>query len=137
MGPGGTHLPHFKFTMQLDKFYIKKFLFLQVGPSYGRKMMTGYIKQKHNLSIGEARIGKALSTVSPVYTTSRRTTARRAINPVPYRADYFGHKLHVDQNEKLKMYGVTHVAAIDGHSRFIVAISTMPVKNNVAIYEDI
>jgi len=35
-------------------------------------------------------------------------------NPVPYHADYFGHKLHIDQNEKLVMYGVTHVTAVDG-----------------------
>lgn len=100
-------------------------------------MMTGYLRQKHSLAIGETRISKALSTVSPVYTAQRRTQARRAINPIPYRADYFGHKLHMDQNEKLVMYGVTHVAAIDGHSRFVVATSTMPVKNNLTIYREI
>ncbi|XP_066930020.1 uncharacterized protein [Clytia hemisphaerica] len=109
----------------------------EVGPAYGRKMMTGYLRQKHSLAIGETRISKALSTVSPVYTAQRRTQARRAINPIPYRADYFGHKLHMDQNEKLVMYGVTHVAAIDGHSRFVVATSTMPVKNNLTIYREI
>lgn len=39
-------------------------------------------------------------------------------NPVPYEAEYFGHKLelHLDQNEKLAMHGVTHVCAIDGYS---------------------
>jgi len=61
----------------------------------------------------------------------------RAVNLIPYRADYFGHKLHIDQNEKLVMYGVTHVAAIDGHSRYILATSTMPIKNNIVIYDDI
>ena len=50
-------------------------------------------------------------------------------------ADYFG--LHLDQNEKLVMYGVTHVVSIDGHSRFITAHSTMPIKNNEVIYEEI
>ena len=39
---------------------------------------------------------------------------------MPYRADYFSHKLHIKQNEKLEMYGVTYVTAIDGHSRMIV-----------------
>ena len=29
-------------------------------------------------------------------------------------AEYVGHKLHVDQNEKMVMFGVTHVMAIDG-----------------------
>ena len=99
--------------------------------------MTGYIRQKHKRSVSETRIGKALSFVSPGYTQHRRTTTHRAVNPIPYRADYFGHKLHVDQNEKLAMYGVTHVAAIDGHSRYVVAVWTMPVKNNVTIYEKI
>ena len=37
-------------------------------------------------------------------------------NPIPYRADHFGHKIHYDQNEKLVIYGVTHVMEIDGHS---------------------
>ena len=32
------------------------------------------------------------------------------------------------------MYGVTHVLAIDGHSRKIVGFLTIPVKNAVAIY---
>jgi hypothetical protein len=99
--------------------------------------MTGFIRQKHNKAIAEKRIAKALSTVSPVATQGRRTNARRSLNPIPYSADYFGHKLHVDQNEKVVMFGVTHVAAIDGHSRFIVATSIMPIKNNIKIYDDI
>ena len=39
---------------------------------------------------------------------------------MPYRVDYFSHKLHIKQNEKLEMYGVTYVTANDGHSRMIV-----------------
>ena len=99
--------------------------------------MTGYIRQKHKVAIGEKRVGAALSMVSPRYTAQRRTSTTRAVNPIPYRADYFGHKLHIDQNEKLVMYGVTHVTAIDGHSRFAVAGTTMPVKNNLKIYRKI
>ncbi len=54
------------------------------------------------------------------------------MNPIPYfAADYFGHKLHVDQNEKLVMYGVTHVCARDGYSGKIVAFVTMPIKNTL------
>ena len=58
-------------------------------------------------------------------------------NSVPYNAAYFGHKLHLDQNEKLVMFGVTHVIAVDGYSSKIVAFSSMPRKNNLTIYEDI
>ena len=34
------------------------------------------------------------------------------------------------------MYGVTHVVAIDGHSRFITGLYTMAVKNNLVIYKE-
>ena len=56
------------------------------------------------------------------------------MNPIPYRSEYFGEKLHLDQNEKLAMFGVTHVLAVDGYSRKIVGMVTMPVKNAIAIY---
>lgn len=61
----------------------------------------------------------------------------RNLNPVPYNAEYMGHKLHLDQNEKLVMFGVTHVIAVDGYSRKIVANTTMPVKNNLTIYDEV
>ncbi|CAG2250686.1 unnamed protein product [Mytilus edulis] len=44
----------------------------------------------------------------------------RNFNPVPYQADHFGHKIHLDQNEKLVMFGVTHVIAVDGYSKSAV-----------------
>ena len=55
----------------------------------------------------------------------------RNLNPTPYYAEYMGHKLHLDQNEKLGMFGVTHVLAVDGYSSKIVAHSTMPVKTTL------
>ena len=67
-------------------------------------MMTGYVRQKHNIAIAENRVGVALSMVSPQYTPQRRRSVTRAVNPIPYRADYLRHKLHIDQNEKLLMY---------------------------------
>ena len=101
-------------------------------------MITGYLNQKHlGKGFGEVRVGRALAKTHPRNHTRRRNNVARLTNPVPYRADYFGHKLHIDQNEKLIRYGVTHVIAIDGHSRFIVAHSIMPIKNNLVIYEDI
>ena len=59
----------------------------------------------------------------------------RLINPIPYNSTYCGEKLHIDQNEKLVLFGVTHVCAVDGHSGKIVSFVTMPVKNNAIIYE--
>ena len=99
--------------------------------------MTGYISSRNNLRVGHNRVGRALASVAPQHHERRQTNTARMVNPIPYRADYFGHKIHYDQNEKLVMYGVTHVIAIDGHSRFIVAHSTMPIKNNAIIYDEV
>ena len=48
-----------------------------------------------------------------------------------------GHKLQMDQAEKLAMYqyGLAEVSECDGYSRKTVAFETMSVKNNVLIYE--
>ena len=52
--------------------------------------------------------------------------------------NYARHKLHVDQNKKSKMFGVTHVAAVDGLSGMIVEFFlTMLVKNNIEIYSNL
>lgn len=59
------------------------------------------------------------------------------MNPTPYYAEYYGHKLHIDQNEKLVRFGVTHVAASDGYSGKLLGIISMPVKNPVLIYDDL
>ena len=99
-------------------------------------MVKGY-KASCGITAGDKRIGKALSIVSPLYQVQRNTNTARQTNPYPYHADYFGHKLHMDQNEKLAMYGLTEVSACDGYSGKIVAFATMPVKNNVLIYENV
>ena len=108
-------------------------ILLQVGPTYGRKTMTGLLASQ-GLHVSESRVGASLRTVNPTYQHARRTATARQMNPIPYRADYFGHKLHIDQNEKLVMFGVTHICAVDGYSGKIVGFITMPVKNNVEIY---
>ena len=105
-----------------------------MGPTFGRKMMKGYLSQKHKVNISQRRVASVLQVVAPIYHQRRQSNTARMINPIPYRADYFGHKLNVDQNQ---MYRVTHVVPIDGHSRFIPAGSTMPIKNNETIYEKI
>ena len=45
------------------------------------------------------------------YLEAWRTATAKKINPIRYHVDYFGHKLHIDQNQKLVMYGVTNVCA--------------------------
>ena len=51
----------------------------------------------------QKRVGTFLSMVSPQLTAQRRTSTRRAVNLIPDKADYFGHKLHIDQNGNLKV----------------------------------
>ena len=95
--------------------------------------MTGLLAS-HGIRVSEQRVGQSLQRVHPGYHQVRRASTARQMNPVPYHADYSGHKLHVDQNEKLVMFGVTHVCGIDGYSGKIVGFVTMPIKNCVEIY---
>ena len=95
--------------------------------------MTGFFRSQ-GIRVSETRVGEALCQANPQYHHSRREATTRSLNPIPYSADYFGHKVHVDQNEKLVLYGVTHICAIDGYSNKIVAFITMPIKNCIEIY---
>ena len=100
--------------------------------------MKGYLDmQAQRTFASEGRIRKSLSRVAPLYHHQRPRGAERQINPQPYTAEYHGHKLHMDQNEKLVNYGVVHVCAVDGFSRFIPSFACMPTKNNVLIYEHV
>ncbi|XP_077060372.1 uncharacterized protein LOC143712032 [Siphateles boraxobius] len=98
-------------------------------------MMKGYLASK-GIKASEVRVGCMLRTINQPYHMARYHGSRN-FNPIPYTAEYMGHKLHMDQNEKMVMFGVTHVAAVDGYSRKIVAHCTMPVKNNLTIYQNI
>ena len=99
-------------------------------------MMKGLLATK-GIRVSESRVGTSLQRVCPRGHNARRTNSVNRLNPVRYAASYFGHKLHMDQNEKLITFGVTHVVARDGYSGMIVGYMTLPVKNNVAIYEEI
>ena len=68
-----------------------------------------------------------MSNVTPAYIEHRQQHTYRLMNPIPYYAQYHGHKLHLDQNEKLIRFGVTHVAASDGYSGKLLGIISMPV----------
>ena len=96
--------------------------------------MTGYLAS-NGVFVGEKRVGSSLRRVDPVRHTRRQVLMHRLTNPIPYHASYFGEKLHIDQNEKLNMFGVTHVCAIDGFSSRIIGFVSMPIKNNQIIYQ--
>lgn len=104
-----------------------------VGHSYGRKTIQGLLRSK-GIHVGQMKIGESLTRVAPLPMSLRRGNVYRLINPPPYCAFSYGEKVHLDQNEKLARFGVTHVAAIDGYSRKIIGFVTIPRKNAIAIY---
>lgn len=105
----------------------------QVGHSYGRRTLHGLLRSE-GICVSQRRVGDSLGRVFPQARHQRASTMNRHINPVPYTASYFGEKLHFDQNEKLSIYGVVHVLAVDGFSRKLVGFITIPKKNPILIY---
>jgi len=96
--------------------------------------MTGFLSAQ-GFKVSQQRVGLSLKRVNPMHHSRRQLVTHCSINPIPYTAHYFGEKLHVDQNEKLIAFGVTHVCAVDGFSGKIVGFISMPVKSNTIIYE--
>ena len=99
-------------------------------------MMAGFFRKQFDLSVRQNRVGNTLATVCPLNHQQRTEGAFRKVNPLPCRANYFGRKMHFDQNDKLVMYEVTDVVAIDGQSRFIIGVYTISVKKNPVIYKE-
>jgi len=95
--------------------------------------MTGLLAAE-GIKVSEKRVGSSLKRMCITFHERRRTRTQSQTNPVPYSADYAGQKLHIDQ---LIMFGVTHVCAVDGYSGMIVGFVTMPIKNNVIIYQEL
>lgn len=98
--------------------------------------MKGYLASK-GVHISDWRLRSALARASPINHQQRQHGRVQCTNPHVYYAYYFGHKIHVDQNEKCAMYGLTYVIARDGYSGKIVGAATMSVKNNLVIYDKV
>ena len=90
-----------------------------------------YLFQIH---VSEHCVAKSLSRVALIQDQQRQHSTQQLMNPIPYKVTAHGKKLHLDQNEKVVMYGMTHVVAVDGYSCKIVGFITLPVKNAIAIY---
>ncbi|CAM4427092.1 unnamed protein product [Leuciscus chuanchicus] len=71
---------------------------MKTGPTYGRKMMTGYLAAA-GVHASEGHVGDVLRNIHLPYHRAPCQGARN-LNPVPYNAGYVGHKVHIDQNEK-------------------------------------
>ena len=84
--------------------------------------MKGLLAAK-GIKAGQCQIAAILPAVNPTYHHMQQPRTAWQMNPTP---DYFGHKLHANQSEKLVMFGVTHVLAIDGYGRRIVSFASSP-----------
>lgn len=127
----GVHYRSGLTDSQLDR--VVSALIQTVGHSYGRRTLHGLLSSQ-GLHVSQPRISRCMTRVAPAPQRHRAYTARRHLNPPMYNARFFADKLHLDQNEKLSMYSVTHVMAVDGFSRKIVGMVSMPVKNPITIY---
>lgn len=96
--------------------------------------MQGFLPSE-GINVSQRRIGNALSVLYPHAHHQRAVVSYQHINPLPYRAPHFGEKLHFDQNEKLNMFGVIHILAIDGFSRKIVGLISIPQNNPIIIFD--
>ena len=117
-------------------FDLRLFL-LHVGSAYGRKMIKGYLKGNKGINVSERKLKVIMPSLAPVDYSLRQSNSQERRNPAIYSARYFGHKIHLDQNEKLIHYGVTYVMARDGYSGKIVGAAVMPRKNNEIIYANV
>jgi len=73
------------------------------------------------INVGQNRISHSLMWVAPGPMRGKQVNIHQHLNPAPYHALYYGEKLHMDQNEKLNRFGVTHILAIDGFGRKLLA----------------
>ena len=81
-----------------------------MGENYGRKMMHVVMKTKV-INVSETKISKKFGEINPEAQRKRQNVAGRLLNPKVYKAKYFGQKIYYNQNEKLGMFGVSHVCA--------------------------
>ena len=134
----GSHTRHsrLKISSTHCPLILLSLLCLQVGPSYGRRTLTGLLRSQ-GVIVGEQRVRVAMMNTTPGYIQQRQQHTYHQMNPIPYYAEYFGHKLHFDQNEKLVRFGVTHVAASDGFSGKLLGVISMPTKNCIEIYDQL
>ena len=88
-------------------------------------MLKGYIEATKGLRVSERTLKQMLPAVSQVGHYARQTSSLERSNPAIYSARYFGHKMHLDQNEKLIHFGVTYVMARDGR---LLVVLLCPVK---------
>lgn len=108
---------------------------MQVGHTCHRKLMKGHLAAR-GLRVSKSQTSDSLQRVHPDGYEAQRSNTFNCVNPTRH-ATKFGHKLPVDQNEKLIEYGVTHEIATDGFSGKVINYFTLPIKNNMSRYDQV
>ena len=67
-------------------------------------MLKGYLSSTKNMDVSERKLKNLMPAINFQGHCDRDSHERT--NPRLYISLYFGHKLHIDQNEKLVHYGV-------------------------------
>ena len=76
------------------------------------KLMRGMVSSE-GFEITEKHIASSLHRVAPEAYEAQRNDTHDRLNPKPYIALYHGHKLHIDQNEKLVNFGVVYMSLLE------------------------
>ena len=92
--------------------------------NYSLKLTYGVMKAK-GIDAGETKIGKVFDEINPDADKESQEIVSNSFNPKIYNAIYFGHKIYYGQNEKIGMFGIVHVCALDRFSGKIVEHATM------------
>ena len=103
-------------------------IFFQTRDRYGQETLIGSLRS-NRYSFGKRQVCEALQTISSVASNQRKVRIGRLLSPRVYKAIYFGHKVHYNQNEKLGIHGAVYVCARDGYSNMIIEFPTIAIKN--------
>ena len=87
-------------------FFIK---IQKIGTTYGRKMMTGYIRHATGLCLGVNCVGRAVKRVNLQQHRERQISITCHLNPVPCFVEYFGHKLHLSPQASLEQLPIISI----------------------------
>ena len=96
--------------------------------------MKGYLRSE-GINVSIPRILDSMRRVAPAELEVRRTFAQRRLTRRSLYAPYFGYQLSIDQNEKLRHYGIIFFAGVDACTRYVVFLFATPTKNAITLYD--
>ena len=71
----------------------------QFGHNYGRRMIQGSVGHRHldtGIQVSQRRVSRILQQIVPDAYNAQRNDLLQQVNPMSYRAPFFGYKGHTD-----------------------------------------